>query len=133
MSPTSYQAALSRDMVPETGLEPARDRSHRILSPGRLPFRHSGVSGRKLALVECLIMITHRCAIVNHIFKKFFRSAMRISPAPPHRLRWDHWKEADAMPEHTPDSPAPAPMPAPREDVDDLIFSTETERPVSDR
>ena len=37
------------------------------------------------------------------------------------------------MPEHTPDSPAPAPMPAPREDVDDLIFSTETERPVSDR
>ena len=38
MSPTSYQAALSRDMVPETGIEPARDHSHGILSPGRLPI-----------------------------------------------------------------------------------------------
>ena len=44
MSPTSYQAALLRDiMVPETGIEPVRDCSHGILSPGRLPippFRH---------------------------------------------------------------------------------------------
>ena len=44
MSPTSYQAALPRDMVPEAGIEPVRDCSHGILSPGRLPippFRHS--------------------------------------------------------------------------------------------
>ena len=45
MSPTSYQAALPRDiMVPEAGVEPVRDdKSHGILSPGRLPippFRH---------------------------------------------------------------------------------------------
>ena len=40
MSPTSYQAALPRDikLVPETGVEPARDFSHGILSPGRLPI-----------------------------------------------------------------------------------------------
>ena len=51
MSPTSYQAALPRDIkfpengVPVTGLEPVRDRSHGILSPGRLPVpphRHLG-------------------------------------------------------------------------------------------
>ena len=36
--PDELPAALSRDMVPETGVEPARDRSHRILSPGRLPI-----------------------------------------------------------------------------------------------
>ena len=43
MSPTSYQAAPPRDMVPEAGIEPVRDCSHGILSPGRLPippFRH---------------------------------------------------------------------------------------------
>ena len=40
MSPTSYQAALPRDiMVPEAGVEPVRDdKSHGILSPGRLPI-----------------------------------------------------------------------------------------------
>ena len=43
MSPTSYQAAPLRDMVPEAGVEPVREKSHGILSPGRLPippFRH---------------------------------------------------------------------------------------------
>ena len=36
--PDELPTALSRDMVPETGIEPARDRSHGILSPGRLPI-----------------------------------------------------------------------------------------------
>ena len=35
--PDELPTALSRDMVPETGVEPARDHSHGILSPGRLP------------------------------------------------------------------------------------------------
>ena len=41
MSPTSYRTALPRDIilvVPETGIEPAREESHGILSPGRLPI-----------------------------------------------------------------------------------------------
>ena len=39
MSPTSYRTALPRDIsLPETGLEPVRDCSHGILSPGRLPI-----------------------------------------------------------------------------------------------
>ena len=36
--PDELPTALPRDMVPETGVEPARDRSHVILSPGRLPI-----------------------------------------------------------------------------------------------
>ena len=36
--PDELPTALPRDMVPETGIEPARDRSHGILSPGRLPI-----------------------------------------------------------------------------------------------
>ena len=31
-------------MVPEVGIEPTRDYSQGILSPQRLPFRHSGNS-----------------------------------------------------------------------------------------
>ena len=36
--PDELPTALSRDMVPETGIEPARDRSHGILSPLCLPI-----------------------------------------------------------------------------------------------
>ena len=36
--PDELPTALLRDMVPETGVEPARDRSHGILRPGRLPI-----------------------------------------------------------------------------------------------
>ena len=37
--PDELPTALPRDiMVPETGIEPARDFSHGILSPGRLPI-----------------------------------------------------------------------------------------------
>ena len=32
-------------MVPEAGIEPARSYDQRILSPWRLPFRHSGSGG----------------------------------------------------------------------------------------
>ena len=61
MSPTSYQAALPRDInftrvgLPVTGLEPVRDRSHGILSPGRLPVpphRHI----RRVALSSAYIL-----------------------------------------------------------------------------
>src|SRR5699024_10754460 len=38
MSPTSYQLLYPAILVPETGVEPARDCSHGILSPGRLPI-----------------------------------------------------------------------------------------------
>jgi hypothetical protein len=34
----------SLEMVPEKGVEPSRPCGQRILSPPRLPFRHSGVS-----------------------------------------------------------------------------------------
>ena len=46
--PDELPTALPRDMVPETGVEPARDFSHGILSPGRLPIpplRHGWLSG----------------------------------------------------------------------------------------
>ena len=36
--PDELPTALLRDMVPETGVEPARDYSHGILSPRRLPI-----------------------------------------------------------------------------------------------
>ena len=36
--PDELPTALLRDMVPETGIEPARDFSHGILSPRRLPI-----------------------------------------------------------------------------------------------
>ena len=36
--PDELPTALPRDMVPETGVEPARDFSHGILSPRRLPI-----------------------------------------------------------------------------------------------
>ena len=63
MSPTSYQllhSAISlwfspvwwQWLVPETGVEPVRDYSHGILSPGRLPIpplRHTGPKNREKA------------------------------------------------------------------------------------
>ncbi len=61
MSPTSYQAALPRDMVPEAGIEPVRDCSHGILSPGRLPippFRH-------VLRLRCFLIIAPHGAFVN--------------------------------------------------------------------
>ncbi len=69
--PDELPTALPRDMVPETGVEPARDFSHRILSPGRLPIpplRHllypSSVHFLRLH------MIPHVVPVVNPKFKK---------------------------------------------------------------
>ena len=69
MSPTSYQAALPRDMVPETGFEPARDCSHGILSPGRLPispFRHCPPCG-----FRCYFYSIARTAAFVKSFSRF--------------------------------------------------------------
>ena len=58
--PDELPTALPRDMVPETGVEPARDCSHGILSPGRLPIpplrqRVAPVSiERLIILAQCL-------------------------------------------------------------------------------
>jgi hypothetical protein len=41
----------SRKTVPKEGLEPSRPFGRRILSPLRLPFRHSGASPWKLRLL----------------------------------------------------------------------------------
>ena len=62
MSPTSYQLLYPAILVPETGVEPARDHSHGILSPGRLPIpplRHrvAPVSFERLIIVAH----AHRC------------------------------------------------------------------------
>ena len=70
MSPTSYQAAPPRDMVPEAGIEPVRDCSHGILSPGRLPippFRHSSDLCRPY-------IITSQRHFVNPFWGTFFCS-----------------------------------------------------------
>ena len=53
--PDELPTALLRDMVPETGIEPARDRSHGILSPGRLPIpplRREGGSGISFRMLK---------------------------------------------------------------------------------
>ena len=55
--PDELPTALLRDIkfvVPETGIEPARDFSHGILSPGRLPIpplRHIGIALRSLIII----------------------------------------------------------------------------------
>ena len=67
MSPTSYQAAPPRDMVPEAGIEPVRDCSHGILSPGRLPippFRH-------VSDLSCLPIIASLRYFVNPFTEVF--------------------------------------------------------------
>ena len=40
-------------MVPEAGIEPARPYGQGILSPWRLPFRHSGAGGHDTSCDEC--------------------------------------------------------------------------------
>ena len=56
--PDELPTALLRDMVPETGVEPARDHSHGILSPGRLPIsplRQTGLSTRSSRVLDYYI------------------------------------------------------------------------------
>ena len=61
MSPTSYQLLYPAILVPETGVEPARDYSHGILSPGRLPIP-------PLRHFDRLIILPHSRAFVNRYF-----------------------------------------------------------------
>ena len=65
--PDELPTALPRDMVPETGVEPARDCSHGILSPGRLPIpplRHLVW----LQSLKCLLRIPQTKAPVKKNF-----------------------------------------------------------------
>ena len=78
MSPTSYQAALPRDIVvPEAGVEPVRDCSHGILSPGRLPIpplRHS-------RFPNCLKIIAQSKRVVNMLcdsLQFFYKISLQI-------------------------------------------------------
>ena len=60
--------SIPRYLVPETGIEPARDCSHGILSPGRLPIpplRHLVW----LQSLKCLLRIPQTKAPVKKIFK----------------------------------------------------------------
>ena len=64
--PDELPTALLRDMVPETGVEPARDCSHGILSPGRLPIpplRHGWLPVSPAQ--KSLIIITQPKPLVN--------------------------------------------------------------------
>ena len=78
--PDELPTALLRDMVPETGVEPARDFSHGILSPRRLPIpplRHFPVS-----TFECLITIAWCPPFVKDFFlffKYFLLNSKKIS------------------------------------------------------
>ena len=67
MSPTSYQAAPLRDMVPEAGVEPVRDvisrdfksrASANSATPARSPFGN-------------IKIISHNYCFVNTFFEKF--------------------------------------------------------------
>src|SRR5439155_16739302 len=44
-----FPPAVVDSLMPEGGLEPPRGYPHRILSPARLPFHHSGVIGKSVA------------------------------------------------------------------------------------
>ena len=129
-------------LVPETGVEPARDRSHGILSPGRLPIP-------PLRPVWSLIIITQQAGIVKGAAKSYRKS---FYPCPSgknfpgisgivarHRAYTDLYTDDmaeqkrkganemkhlnDRITDHTP---------APKQDVDDLIFAGEVRR-VSER
>ena len=72
--PDELPTALSRDVVPETGIEPARDHSHGILSPGRLPIpplrqRVAPVS------FERSTILAHSCGRVKGILGRNFSPA----------------------------------------------------------
>ena len=71
--PDELPIALPRDMVPETGIEPARDHSHGILSPGRLPIpplRHGWL--RSLRNIQRSYRIAHFPSHVKHKFSPDF-------------------------------------------------------------
>ena len=72
--PDELPIALPRDMVPETGVEPARDRSHGILSPGRLPIP-------PLRLVKAKLFFVHYLQKQFHPFNPPWASSSSTRPA----------------------------------------------------
>ena len=72
--PDELPTALLRDMVPETGIEPARDRSHGILSPGRLPIPPLRRRVAPVSPLECLTRLSqNRPAVKQKISSNFDR------------------------------------------------------------
>ena len=70
--PDELPTALLRDMVPETGIEPARDRSHGILSPGRLPIPPLRRRVAPVSPLECLTRLSqNRPAVKQKISTGF--------------------------------------------------------------
>ena len=57
-----------RRKVPEAGLEPARSCDHWILSPGRLPFRHSGEWYSIRSYVELYPLVSAFCVRIPSVF-----------------------------------------------------------------
>ena len=66
-----FQTAGREVMVPETGIEPARDHSHGILSPGRLPIP-------PLRRIGCLSIIAQTLAHVNPLNRPFARQIVGL-------------------------------------------------------
>ena len=120
--PDELPIALPRDMVPETGVEPARDRSHGILSPGRLP-----IPPLRRVQAPCWCHLEyHIPAPLSTLFScqslspGHFRQS-GISFSLPHILiRLFYAKERTNMDKRN------APPTPPKPDVDDLIFAQET-------
>src|SRR5438094_3147492 len=61
-----FPPAVVDSLMPEGGLEPPRGYPHRILSPARLPFHHSGVIGKSVAYDRVrLARFTHCVSFVG--------------------------------------------------------------------
>ena len=60
------KCVISGSVVPEEGFEPSRCCHRRILSPLRLPFRHSGVSMHKCTAVRAICRRKRYCRI-SHV------------------------------------------------------------------
>ena len=126
--PDELPTALLRDMVPETGVEPARDFSHGILSPGRLPIpplRHPSLLC--VLHIWCLYNLTQYKPSVK-LFSKLFSRVIptHTSPALAYTNLYLSKKEADSM--RIEQEPRPL-LPEDRspQDVDDLVFLWETQ------
>ena len=115
--PDELPAALPREiLVPETGVEPARDCSHGILSPGRLPIPplRRGIyfsirwKNRQLKIAAYFLPRAHR------ISGRLFFGGISMEPK---MLNF----------------PNPYSRALPQGDLDDLIFTLSEEPQISDR
>ena len=135
MSPTSYQAALPRDikLVPETGVEPARDRSHGILSPGRLPIpplRH--LPFQSSVLFGAQLEYHSQSLLSTIIFKKPpDRNRTHLSLPPAYTDMYTTYEGGIPM-QHTQQDETIL-RTEPKEDIDDLIFRADPGWMVSER